>query len=112
MLNYTFQIYLVNEFDLLLYYNHINYIFPLQLLDSIIMFGLFLILIRQFDRQNELVIVLFFSMFGSIKFIENFFRYSRNIMKLNLTLEQIVCTIFIVIGLIKITSICIKKSKK
>ncbi len=92
--------------------NHINYIFPLQLLDSIIMFGLFLILIRQFDRQNELVIVLFFSMFGSIKFIENFFRYSRNIMKLNLTLEQIVCTIFIVIGLIKITSICIKKSKK
>ncbi len=92
--------------------NNINYIFPLQLIDSIIMFRLFLILIKQFKHQNKLVIVLFLSMFGSIKFIENFFRYSRNIMMLNLTLEQIVCTIFVVIGLVKMTSTCIKKSKR
>ena len=37
--------------------NNINYIFPLQLIDSIIMFRLFLILIKQFKHQNKLVIV-------------------------------------------------------
>ncbi len=84
--------------------NNVSYNFSLQLIDSAIMFALFLNLMKRSKQQNELITFQFFSMFGIIRFIEDFFRYSRNVMILNLTLEQIVCIIFIIIG----TSIFIK----
>ena len=84
--------------------NSVTYNFSLQLIDSVIMFALFLMLMKESKHQNKLVIFQFFSLFGIIRFIEDFFRYSRNVMILNLTLEQIVCLIFIIIG----TSIFIK----
>ena len=79
--------------------NNVTYNFPLQLIDSIIMFGLFLILIKKSKQQNKLIIFQFLSLFGIIRFIEDFFRHSRNVMILNFTLEQIVCLIFITIGI-------------
>ena len=79
--------------------NNVTYNFSLQLIDSAIMFVLFLSLMKKSKQQDKLVIFQFFSMFGIIRFIEDFFRYSRNVMILNLTLEQIVCLIFIIIGI-------------
>ncbi len=75
--------------------NNVTYNFSLQLINSVIMFVLFLILMK---KHQNIVIFHFFSMFGIIRFVEDFFRYSRNIMIFNLTLEQIICFIFIIIG--------------
>ena len=79
--------------------NNVTYNFSLQLIDSAIMFVFFLSLVKKSKQQDKLVIFQFFSMFGIIRFIEDFFRYSRNVMILNLTLAQIVCLIFIIIGI-------------
>lgn len=38
-------------------------------------------------------------LFGIIRFIVDYFRYTRNILFLNLTLSQLICGISIVIGL-------------
>ena len=60
--------------------NNVTYNFSLQLIDSAIMFVFFLSLVKKSKQQDKLVIFQFFSMFGIIRFIEDFFRYSRNVM--------------------------------
>lgn len=78
---------------------NVTYKFPLQLIDSVLMFGLFLILIKNFKHQKDFVIFQFFELFGIMRFIDDFFRYSRNIVIFNLTLDQIICLIFIVMSI-------------
>lgn len=76
--------------------NDIIYKFPLQLLDSAIMLVLFLILLLKSHKQKDLIINMFFYIFFTVKFFENYFREVRNIIIFNFTLEQILCGILII----------------
>lgn len=78
--------------------NDINYKFPLQLVDTTIMLILFLILLMQAKKQKTLGISILFSIFYIVRFLEDYFREFRNIYFLNLTLEQILCGILIIIN--------------
>ena len=80
--------------------NNINYNFPLQLVDSAIMLILFLILFMQFKKQKTLLISIFFNIFFIVRFLEDYFRESRNIYFFNFTLEQILCGILIITNII------------
>ncbi|MBO5397830.1 MAG: prolipoprotein diacylglyceryl transferase [Clostridia bacterium] len=80
--------------------NDINYKIPLQLVDSIIMLILFLILLVQFNKQKKLVISMFFCLFSTVRFLEDYFRDTRNILIFNFTLEQIVCGILLITNVI------------
>ena len=80
--------------------NDINYKFPLQLFDSIIMFILFLILLVKSNKSKSLVIGMFFCKFNIIRFFEDYFRESRNIVILNFSLDQILCGILIITSII------------
>ena len=74
--------------------------FPLQLLESILMFILFAYLYKFYkNKENYFSIGMFLMLFGIIRFIVDYFRYTRNILLLNLTLIQLICGISIVIGL-------------
>ena len=79
--------------------NNSIYKFPLQLIDLIIMFGLFLILMIMHYKKKKKIFSTFLFMFGFIRFLEDFFRYYRNVIFLNFTLTQIVCILFMIIGL-------------
>lgn len=80
--------------------NYINYKFPLQLVDSIIMLILFIILLVKSNKQKTLVIGMFLGIFNMVRFLEDYVRDSRNIIIFNFTLEQILCGILIIIGVI------------
>lgn len=80
--------------------NDINYKFPLQLLDSTIMLILFLILVFKSKKKKTLVIAMFFGIFSILRFLEDYFRESRNIIIFNFTLEQILCGILIITSVI------------
>lgn len=74
--------------------------FPLQILESILMFILFAYLYNFHKRkQNCLLMGVFLMLFGTIRFVIDYFRYTRNEILLNLTLSQVVCIIAIVLGL-------------
>lgn len=78
-----------------------NYKFPLPLVDTAIMLILFLILLVVTNKQKPLVTGIFFGIFSIVRFLEDYFRESRNILIVNFTLEQIVC------GMLLITSVTI-----
>lgn len=78
-----------------------NYKFPLPLVDTAIMLILFLILLVVTNKQKTLVTGIFFGIFSIVRFLEDYFRESRNILIVNFTLEQIVC------GMLLITSVTI-----
>ena len=80
--------------------NEINYKFPLQLVDSTIMLILFLILLVKCNKQKNLVIGMFFIIFNIVRFLEDYFREFRNIVIFDFTLEQILCGILIITGII------------
>lgn len=81
--------------------NDINYRFPLQLIDFIIMLILFIILLITYNKEKTLVIPIFFCIFGIIKFLEDFLREFRNIIIFNFTFEQILFVIIIAINTLK-----------
>ena len=91
--------------------NDINYKIPLQLVDSIIMLVLFLILLVQFNKQKKLVISMFFCLFSTVRFLEYYFRDTRNILIFNFTLEQIVCGILLITSVIIIIFRMYKKNE-
>lgn len=76
--------------------NNINYKVPLQLFDSTIMLLLFIILLVQYIKQKKLEIFMFFSVFGIVRFVEDYFREIRNIIIFDFTLEQILCGVLII----------------
>lgn len=76
--------------------NNIDYKFPLQLIDSTIMFILFFTLLMIFSKQTKGAISIFFITFSNIRFFEDYFRNNRNIVMFNLTLEQIICAMLII----------------
>ena len=76
-----------------------SFSFPLQLIDSAIMLILFFILLLQYKKSKKYIISKSLIGFCIIRFLEDFFRYSRNVILYNLTLEQIICLILIFIGL-------------
>jgi len=78
----------------------INTHIPLQLIDSIMMFGLFLILLQQFKKRKSLTIIIFLIAFGSIRFFEDYFRDLRVIIIFNLTLYQLICMILVMMGIL------------
>ena len=80
--------------------NNEYYKLPLQLIDSTIMFILFLTLLILFIKREKNVINLFFIIFSCIRFFEDYFRNNRNIITVNLTFEQIICVIIIIITFI------------
>lgn len=77
--------------------NNEYYKFPLQLIDSTIMFILFCTLLVLYIKKEKIVINLFFVTFSGIRFFEDFFRNDRNIIIFNFTLEQVICIILIII---------------
>ena len=77
-----------------------NYKFPLPLFDTTIMLILFLILLTKSNKQKTLVIGMFFSIFGIVRFCEDYFREFRNIIIFNFTLEQILCVMLIITSVI------------
>lgn len=77
-----------------------NYKFPLPLVDATIMLILFLILLAKSNKQKTLAISMFFGLFSTIRFLEDYFRESRNILIFNFTLEQIVCEILLITSVI------------
>ena len=76
--------------------NNEYYKFPLQLIDSVIMFILFFILLILFIKKEKNIINLSFITFSSIRFFEDYFRNNRNIIIFNLTLEQVICVLLII----------------
>lgn len=76
--------------------NNIDYKFSLQLVDSTIMFILFFTLLMIFSKQTKDVISIFFITFSNIRFFEDYFRNNINIVMFNLTLEQIICAMLII----------------
>ena len=80
--------------------NGIIYNFPLQLIEAIFMLLLFIFLFKYFRNKNKYTIITFLIIFGIARFIIDFFRVSRNIFFINLTLSQLVCLTAVVIGII------------
>ena len=94
--------------------NNNTYYFPLQLIGTVIMLILFFILFFQYQRNKKDIISKFLIGFSIIRFSEDFYRYYRNVILYNLTLEQIICLIFVLIGLsviIKDIKILIRKNR-
>ena len=79
-----------------------NYKFPLPLIDIITMFILFLVLLSKINKQKNLIIGMCFCNFGVIRFFEDFFRKIRSTIIFCLTLEQIICGVLLIIGIINI----------
>lgn len=82
---------------------------PLQLIDSVIMLFLFFILLFQYLKNKRYMFSKFTFGFCLIRFFEDFFRFYRNTNSYNLTFEQILCVIFILIGF---GAIIVDKNKK
>ncbi len=82
---------------------------PLPLIDSVIMLLFFIILLNS-KKEKTFIICAFFSGFGIIRFLEDFFRESRNIFVLNLTPDQIICLAFIISSLL-LKLICKKENR-
>jgi len=61
---------------------------------------LFIILLVKSNKQKNLVIGMFLGIFNMVRFLEDYARDSRNIIIFNFTLEQILCGILIIIGVI------------
>lgn len=80
--------------------NNMNYNFPIQLINSIIMLGLFLILLLQFNKRKCLVVNTFLISFGSIRFLEDYFRTSRSLIIFSLILCQLMCVTLIIVGVV------------
>lgn len=76
-----------------------NYKFPLQLVDTIIMFILFFTLLVKSNKSPKTVIMMFFSSFCIIRFLEDYFREFRNIIIFNFTLDQMICIILLITSL-------------
>lgn len=76
-------------------------IFPLQILESMLMFILFICLYRLLKNKGSYYCIsMFLILFGIIRFVVDYFRYARDILLYNLTLSQLICIIFIIIGVI------------
>lgn len=84
-------------------------VFPIQLVESFIMFVLFSLLLKLGIKNKFKTIVTFIPMFCVIRFIVDYFRYSRNIILINLTLTQLICIFAIIMESIFIISKKIKK---
>lgn len=79
--------------------NGISYdVLPIQLIESIIMFLIFVILIRIKERKK--VILYFLGLYGVFRFFSDYLRGVRYAVILNLTITQIICILFIVIVII------------
>lgn len=85
--------------------------FPLQLLESLLMFILFVYLYKTYKNKHYYIFISkFLILLGVIRFIVDYFRYKRNILLLNLTLSQLICGISIILGLIILVKKCSLKS--
>ncbi|MCL2383593.1 MAG: prolipoprotein diacylglyceryl transferase [Oscillospiraceae bacterium] len=80
-------------------------VFPIQIVETVIMFILFVILLRYKSRNNsELKLISVFLIgFGLFRFIIDYFRYLRNTIFMNLTLSQMLCILFVLMGIYLIT---------
>lgn len=84
--------------------------FPLQLVESVLMFILFVYLYKTYkNNQKYFFIGKFLILFALIRFIIDYFRCKRNILLLNLTLSQLICVVFIAIGLVILIKLMKKK---
>ena len=83
-------------------------IIPLQLFESTITLILFLILLRAKEKAS-----CFFILYGISKYITDYMRNKRNIFFYNISITQIICFVFILIGVMIITQNKIfRKGKK
>jgi len=82
---------------------------PLQLIDFFIMLVLFLVLLLQHQKNKKYIISKFLIGFCIIRFVEDYYRYYRNVILYNLTSEQIICIFGICIGIFVFT---LEKHKK
>lgn len=88
-----------------------SFFFPLQLIESCVMLGLFFFLLMQFNKGKEYIISKFLVVFSISRFLEDYYRYHRNIIVYNLTVEQIICFSLIIIGIYVFVFCKYKKSK-
>ena len=73
-------------------------IIPLQLFESTMMLILFLILLRVKEKASY-----FFILYGILRFMTDYVRNKRNLFFYNISITQIICFLFILIGLMRIT---------
>lgn len=90
-----------------------NLAVPIQLIESFIGIALsvFIYIGLKKCKNTNNIIFMYLILYGIIRFILDFHRNMRNTIVFNITITQIICIIFLIIGLIKIEKKRIEKWK-